>query len=714
MAFAGGDMKIAVVIEAYDRASNVFKSVSKNVNILNNSFNQLKDVSNVFSTVGTHVETLNSKLSTLKNIASTVAGVLGGILAYQGLVAVKNALEDSIKSFADFEYTMETVANIMGMSREELETYTSKLLDLSKNTIYTAKQLAGASLVIARAGIKGEEAFAVLEAASKAAQASGEDLSNVLSVAISTVKTFGVKTEDISKVMDILVNAALNAKTSVSDIGTALSYVGAAASQIGWSIEDVVEAISILHDRGLEGSKAGMYLRQAIMDLVDPSAEAKKVMEELGIKVKDAEGNLLPLRDILDQLGEAFEGMTETEKMEALSKIFDTRPASAMALLLNVNREEWESLGEEISKTGTAAELSAKMMETTRGKLLQLQATMEALKIEVGAALAPALTGFAETAMDVMEKIKAGDWQGAFNVIKNAAETAFNNISSIVQTWWDSFVKWWESVNWLEVAQKIGEGIRTAFYNALYEVANILETINTWLDTVLSDPSIVEEWVNSVITWFETAMKGLLEPSEIEKGKTTLLDLVGKILVLTPQLGAKILMFSGLVVAKFIEGLGEKLPGLKDYLEEQFEEIKKTVLGIIDDLAEELKNKIKGAIDWVEDKIKGFKDAIVGVFEKIYKTLVGGSIWTELTEKMVEQWNTAINTIVEKSRMLRYISENVFPIEETGIKRGGREIVEEYNYYRIEINAERKIDDWAFANLIARRFVAEARMRGIL
>ena len=236
MAFAGGDMKIAVIIEAYDRASNVFKSVSKNVNILNNSFNQLKDVSNVFSTVGTHVETLNSKLSTLKNIASTVAGVLGGILAYQGLVAVKNALEDSIKSFADFEYTMETVANIMGMSREELETYTSKLLDLSKNTIYTAKQLAGASLVIARAGIKGEEAFAVLEAASKAAQASGEDLSNVLSVAISTVKTFGVKTEDISKVMDILVNAALNAKTSVSDIGTALSYVGAAASQIGWSI----------------------------------------------------------------------------------------------------------------------------------------------------------------------------------------------------------------------------------------------------------------------------------------------------------------------------------------------------------------------------------------------------------------------------------------------------------------------------------------------
>ena len=685
----GGDMKIAVVVEAYDRASSVLNKVSSSTKKLSQRFGVLKD------------------------IAKITAGVVGGFFVVQGLQSLKAGIEDSIKAFADFEYKMTTVKNIMGLSASEAEKYSKQILDLAKNTIYTAQQLADASLIIARAGIKGEQAFKILEAASKTAQAAGEDLNNVLSVAISTVKTFNVSVKDTEYVMDVLLNAALNAKTSVTELGTALSYVGAAASQVGWSIEEVVEAISILQDRGLESSKAGMYLRQAIMKLVKPTKEAQKVMKEYGIEIKDAEGNMRPLSEILDEFREKLEGLSETEKMEVLARIFDTRAASAMAILLSVNRDEWEKLGEAISQAGTAAKLSGEMMETTRGKFLQLQATLESLKIELGAALAPAFISLAETAMDVIEKIRSGDWRGAFNVIVNAARNAFNTITGMLRDWWNRFVAWFETVDWMEVAVRLGEGIRTAVYNALYNIVNFLEMLNTWLDTVLSDPSIIDQWVQNVVAWLDNAINALISPSSVEKGKAGLLDLLRKVLTLTPQIIAKIYLFVGALIYKFIEHLSKKLPDLKTWLlnafTELFEAVKKRVLEIITGMVNSIIDRIRKLVAWIRSQMANFANAINKPLHDVYEGAVGHSVWTDLTTKMMELWDKAVNHILSKAEELRKLPK-ALPKEAQitiGSSASGAKT------YNIVINVSGEYEDaYELSNIISRRLVKELNLLG--
>ena len=737
MAFAGGDMKIAVVIEAYDRASAVFRNVSSNVNTLGKRFGWLKDV------------------------AKITAGVIGGFLVIHGLNALRQGIEDCINSFAKFEYTMTTVANIAGMSGQELSEYNSKLLDLAKNTIYTAQQLAEASLVIAKAGIKGEMAFKILEAASKAAQAAGEDLNSVLSVAISTVKAFGVETEKVGYVMDVLVNAALNAKTSVSEIGTALSYVGAVAQQVGWSIEDVVEAIILLQDRGLEGSKAGMYLRQAIMDLIDPTAEAKKVMEELGIRVKDASGNMLPLPEILNQLGNALAGLGETEKMEVLAKIFDTRPASAMALLLNVNREQWEKLGEAIRKQGTSAELSAKMMETTRGRMLQLQATMEALKIEIGAALAPAFIFLAETAMDVLDKIKKGDWLGAFMVIRSALEKALIRTYEVLSEWWSGVVSWFRSIDWMSVAYNIGVGIYEALYNGLFNVFNAVDLLLNWLDSVLYNPAIIDEWIEGAIKWVDSLIYGF-ESKEDEMG-TNLLELFGRVLLKLAELGAKLYLLGGILIVKFFQAVFERIaaktPELQKYLHDSFtglvnfalssalnlgvslwegfwgklkaiapaelswlidavkkgfETMASELLRIWDEMWNKMLEKARGFIASLKEKIMGFVNSIVNAIRGLYNRLVGGSVWIDLFEEMVKTTDTAMEKISKImaqriGEIRKAIGEIEYGAPGIGYEGLGRREV------TLNINVEGFAEpEHVLARKIAREIVAQARLRGVL
>ena len=240
--------------------------------------NAVDNASKVIRKLTNSTSNLSSKFSSLGKVAQIAGGILVGAGVLGAFQKLRNEIDDTVKTFAEFEYQMKLVKNIMGLTSEEYSEMTEKVKKLAAETIYSARDLSNALTDIARTGIKGDQALAVLENAAKASQAAGEDLNNVLNVAISIVKTYGLSVEETSSVMDKLLNSALNAKTTVTDLGTALSYVAPVAKQVGWSLDELLSALALLQDRGMEASKAGTYLRQALMKLTNPT---KKALEEL-------------------------------------------------------------------------------------------------------------------------------------------------------------------------------------------------------------------------------------------------------------------------------------------------------------------------------------------------------------------------------------------------------------------------------------------------
>src|SRR5690625_7918032 len=101
-----------------------------------------------------------------------------------------------------------------------------------------------------------------------------------------------------------------------------MKYVAPIASDLGVSIEDLTAAIGFLGDAGIQGGQAGRQLRSGLQSLAAPTEGAASLMEELGINVFDAEGNMKSLPDVVKQLEKGLKGMSGQQRSAALETIF--------------------------------------------------------------------------------------------------------------------------------------------------------------------------------------------------------------------------------------------------------------------------------------------------------------------------------------------------------------------------------------------------------
>src|SRR5690606_37369457 len=123
-------------------------------------------------------------------------------------------------------------------------------------------------------------------------------------------------------VADVLAAGAGKAQGSVDDLALALTYVGPLAKSAGWSIDETAGSLAYFATQGIIGEKAGTSLRGVLAALQAPSRVASKVMDQYGLSIYDASGNMLSASQIAGQMQKAFGGLTQEERNAALGRIF--------------------------------------------------------------------------------------------------------------------------------------------------------------------------------------------------------------------------------------------------------------------------------------------------------------------------------------------------------------------------------------------------------
>ncbi|MGC7277050.1 phage tail tape measure protein, partial [Mycobacteroides abscessus subsp. massiliense] len=93
-------------------------------------------------------------------------------------------------------------------------------------------------------------------------------------------------------IADVLANAANGSSADIAGIGLSLAQVGGVAAGFGQSIEETATAIAMLANMGIKGSDAGTSLKTMLIQLRNPSDQSAQAMDELGLKVNDANGQL--------------------------------------------------------------------------------------------------------------------------------------------------------------------------------------------------------------------------------------------------------------------------------------------------------------------------------------------------------------------------------------------------------------------------------------
>jgi len=292
----------------------------------------------------------------------------------------------------DFKAGLSEVQAISGATAEEIGQLETKSRDLGSTTKFSAKQVTEGFKYMALAGWDVQQSMDGIDGVLNLAAASGEDLAVVSDILTDAISAFGDEAGDAGRYADVMAAAASNANTDVAGLGQAFKMVGPVAGALGYSLEDTSVALGLMANAGVKGSSAGTALRSALTNLVKPTAAMEKEMKNLGINIKDSNGEMKPLDVLLGDLRGSFGKLTDDQKASSAATIFGKEAMAGMLAVINTGDADFNKLSKAIENSdGVAQEMADTMQNNLQGKLTNLKSALEELAIKIFDALEPAL-----------------------------------------------------------------------------------------------------------------------------------------------------------------------------------------------------------------------------------------------------------------------------------------------------------------------------------
>ena len=164
----------------------------------------------------------------------------------------------------------------------------------------------------------------------------------------------------------------------------------------------MVAAIQLLSNAGIQGETAGTTLRGALLALTSPSKEAGALLQQMGVQVADAAGNVRPLASILEDLQSATDGLGSAQTLNILGTLFGARPAGGIAELLSQGSDRLRDLtGELRNAAGTADRIATQQLDNLPGDITVLKSSIEGLGIAIGDSFDDPLRGVIQRASEI-------------------------------------------------------------------------------------------------------------------------------------------------------------------------------------------------------------------------------------------------------------------------------------------------------------------------
>ncbi|MFF7090650.1 phage tail tape measure protein, partial [Streptomyces anthocyanicus] len=298
----------------------------------------------------------------------------------------------AMKKSIDFDDTMRKVKATSGATGDEFNQLRTKALQMGRDTKFTASESAEAMNYMALAGWDTKDMLKGVGGVMDLAAASGEDLASVSDIVTDNLTAFGMKAKDSTHFTDVLAQTSSKANTDVRGLGEAFKYAAPVAGALGYTVEDTSVAIGLMSNAGIKGEKAGTALRTMFTNLSKPTKAMKDEMDKLGISITDSNGEMLPMRDVLDQLRGKMGGLSKDQQAAAASTIFGKEAMSGALAVINASDEDYKKLTKSIDGSKGASKRMAKEMEGgIGGAMRKMKSAIESLAISLGDALAPML-----------------------------------------------------------------------------------------------------------------------------------------------------------------------------------------------------------------------------------------------------------------------------------------------------------------------------------
>jgi TP901 family phage tail tape measure protein len=424
---AGNESTLSILVKARDLASGTLAKVNKNLGNLGK--NAKRGIGNA--------------AGNLAKIGKIAAAAGAGVLA--GSVKMAMGFEDQMTS------SLAIMGNVSDAMRKKLE---GAARQVAKTSTFSAEQAAEAYFFLASAGLDANQQLLAMPLVAKYAQAGNIDLALATDQLTDSQTALGLGSKDaaenlknMTRIADVFAQANNIANLSIEQLGEAMvNKAGAAMRKFGIEVEDGVAVLNVFASAGLKGQKAGNTLSAMLEGIAIAAVKNKKAFKEYGIEVFDANGNMVDMVTLTENLTKGFEGMSDAERTAAFQQLGINRLTGTGVTLLLGQTKAMSGFRKELLKAGGVVdEVAEKQLQSFSKQLGLLRNNLVDVGIVIGQALLPGLTRLARETTGFLQDNASG--------IQDFADKLGRSFDRLV----DVGLRFVKGIDWASVGTSLGD-----------------------------------------------------------------------------------------------------------------------------------------------------------------------------------------------------------------------------------------------------------------
>lgn len=299
-----------IVLRARDEASRIIRSFGNNV-------------AGASAAAGAGMSGFDRRMqnvaATLNQFAMTsmLAGAAMAGLGAAGLSFIKSATDVAAEYDRQVRHTLTQIDGIK-VSLEEVADVGRRVareveipFEQMQETLFFIFSSMNVSLAEAEKLLKGfaQEAVAGQTTVEAAARSN-----------IAIMNSLGLTVDDLTRIQDVQFQVVRKGVITYEELANVIGRALPAAARSGQSIETLGAMIAFLTRNGLSAAMAATSAARAMESFAHPKTIGR--LEEMGIKVKDARGEFLPLLVVMDQMNDKLSKLSAPERAKALQELF--------------------------------------------------------------------------------------------------------------------------------------------------------------------------------------------------------------------------------------------------------------------------------------------------------------------------------------------------------------------------------------------------------
>ncbi len=314
-----------------------------------------------------------------KSLEASNARVLAFGASVGIINAVSNAFKGLVKSTMEVQKNLTDINIVMGLSNKELDKFGGGLFKVAAETGAGFQEASKAATEFARQGLSLNETLKRTKDALILTRLTGMDAADSVRSLTAAMNTFGGQVENSTQLVSKFAAVDVKFAVSAKDFAEAIARAGQSAKSAGVDLDSFIGMVTAVQEKTARGGAVAGNAFKTIFTRVHRPVTLQ-AMENLGVAVKDLNGNVLDADKILSNLSKRWDNLTTSQK----ANIGQT---TAGMFQINILKAILEDMGEANSRWAQATKISSAATDESNRKNEQLRQTMSALATETGVAI---------------------------------------------------------------------------------------------------------------------------------------------------------------------------------------------------------------------------------------------------------------------------------------------------------------------------------------